>query len=266
LGSYLPQGCLSIYLVTRRKPPFLRARSLLPPLAYRRSTRRLLLPPLAYWCLTRRPSCTVLHALSLSPYLMAIRSFFPDITVLTPKDDVSLVGPYYDIQEALHWSQRVFSSLGGRLQPDKCVLLGHKIDSPRLVNHTFPAVEVTRQSVMLHVVPVGMRGLYHPSLPPAAKHTRQARQRDSETPRRRVADEAGPLSLLCRSAAGLSSPVPCSSFWRASCHGGAPEGRARHTSCEAPTFEEDSATSRVGPSSTRGNTAETYCRSAIVVS
>jgi len=103
------------------------------------------------------PLAPVLHALALSPYLMAMRSLFPNITVLALHDDISLVGPYYDIQEAFHWSQRVLSSLRARLQPDKCVLFGHRIDSPRLVNHDFPAVEVTRQGVMLHSVPMGTR-------------------------------------------------------------------------------------------------------------
>uniref|UniRef100_A0A7S0BF83 Uncharacterized protein n=1 Tax=Rhodosorus marinus TaxID=101924 RepID=A0A7S0BF83_9RHOD len=48
-------------------------------------------------------------------------------------------------------------SLGARLQLTKCSLYGRSLTTTRLVNRDIPGVQVTREGVTIHSIPIGTR-------------------------------------------------------------------------------------------------------------
>mmetsp|Transcript_14650 Transcript_14650/g.59619 ORF Transcript_14650/g.59619 Transcript_14650/m.59619 type:complete len:512 (-) Transcript_14650:2242-3777(-) len=103
------------------------------------------------------PLGPVLHALSLAPFLRALRAKFLDETIVAIHDDITIVGPLQALKAALAWGQTVLPSLGARLQLGKCTVYGRTLTTSRLVSHEIPGVRVTRDGVTIHSIPIGSR-------------------------------------------------------------------------------------------------------------
>ncbi|KAJ8903745.1 hypothetical protein NDN08_004844 [Rhodosorus marinus] len=103
------------------------------------------------------PLGPVLHALALAPFLKALRTKFSDLTIVAIHDHITIVGPLQELKQALAWSRTMLPSLGARLQLNKCTLYGRALTTARVINREIPDIQVTREGVTIHSIPIGNR-------------------------------------------------------------------------------------------------------------